>query len=243
MHDAGPFFAELRQSGTPRNKGVDERIVPMSRRGVNNESRGLVENDDFRVFVDHIQVDPVRADLSYGLFRRNPHLNRITARQTAAGPTPLAVDRYPAQRNNSGSLGSRQIELVGEKPIESFGFVNGDLKGTRFVGQWNGSAPCWRGAVGFVTPLVPEYHGKGDRTTTHRDVRNVECWPPIGANTDIDKIHNAPTTAHAVDEIANGATTNQPERHQTESLLWFRLQHHHPQDDQRDDGECGEQDP
>src|SRR5690606_12475047 len=76
-----------------------------------------------------------------------------------------------------------------------------------------------------------------DRTRGNRDVGNVEHGPADGTDTDIDEVDDTLLRAHAVDEVADSAATDERDGGQANAIGDERVPVHSEQRAERNDRE------
>ena len=133
VHNAGPARRpDRRQRRAAADEHVDERVVPVARPGMHDETRRLVEHREVLVLVDETHPRALsggdRCICARWRFggKLDAHLRaaleqRRGAQRPAAGGDALVGDE-------TGGLGAGQGELVGEKAIEALRRGDRDAK-------------------------------------------------------------------------------------------------------------------
>jgi hypothetical protein len=112
MDDAGPSLGTARQGSTPRHQCVDQRVIPMPRRRVNDQARRLVNDGEVLVLVDHGERDGAGLEGARGLMLVKPDGDLLTARKESGSASRLAFHGDELICYQAGRLSARDSELV-----------------------------------------------------------------------------------------------------------------------------------
>ena len=140
MDDSRPAFRPTGQGRPPCDKRVDQGVIPMARRRMNHETGGLVDDGQVLVFEHEREGNGSRLERSRRFVVRYSDDDDLAASEEAGSASDFSVDRHPLVGHQSGGLGAGDGHLIGEKPVEPFGFqaencefdfVRGILRGHR----------------------------------------------------------------------------------------------------------------
>ena len=117
--------ADAFEVGAMVQDGVHERAGVVSRRGVDDETGGFVENEDVVIFEEDVQRDVLRLRLCrYG--RRNRDVERVRLLHLLAGlQHDLAVDLHKSRFDEPLETGTGEVRVQGRQPyVKSFAHQN-----------------------------------------------------------------------------------------------------------------------
>ncbi len=117
MPESIALIGELRPKSPAREQAVDERARCVPPGGVNDEPRGLIDDEQLFILVDDVNRNgPVRLGTAE---RRVPglYLDDVTCRDSIARPARATVDAHAALPNPGLNLGPRHVRNLGRKPL------------------------------------------------------------------------------------------------------------------------------
>lgn len=83
MNDPGTFIGRSGQASEAMEQRIDQRASRMTGGRVNDHERGLIDDDDVLVFVDHVDRDRLRFGTQRLRQRARRHLYRLTGAGTS----------------------------------------------------------------------------------------------------------------------------------------------------------------
>ena len=126
VHDAGSALGPAGQSRAARDERVDQRVVPMAWRGVDDQAGRLVDHGEVLVLVDHDERDGGGLESAGRLVFGEPDGDALTARQDPGGASGPSIHRDRLGGDEAGSLGAGEAQLIGEELVEALGLVGDD---------------------------------------------------------------------------------------------------------------------
>ena len=129
MNDPRPPRGPAGQGRAPSDQRVDEGVVPMARGRVDNQTGGLVDDGEFLVFEDEAERNSGGLKGARRFVIGNQNGYDLSPQEEPGSARGFSVHRNPFVRHQTGGLGPGDRHLVGEKPVEAFGFQteNGEL--------------------------------------------------------------------------------------------------------------------
>jgi hypothetical protein len=126
MHHTGSAFRASGQSRAAGDEGIDQGVVPVSRRGVNYQAGRLVDDGEVLIFVEDGEWDGGGTEGAGRLV-----LGELDGESRAAGEGPggtgrLAVHGHRLIGDEAGRLGPGETELVREEAVETLGLRRDD---------------------------------------------------------------------------------------------------------------------
>ena len=134
MDDTGPAGTAVGERSAPGHQRVDQGVIPVARRRVDDQPGRLVDHGEMLVLEYHDQGDGMGGNNPRRLVVDERHFNRFGPAEESGGASHQAVDGDGAGRHESGGLGSGQTELIGKKTIETLGGGGRDGEGDRDQG-------------------------------------------------------------------------------------------------------------
>ena len=231
VHDAGSALGPAGQSRAAGDERVDQRVVPMAWRGVDDQAGRLVDHGEVLVLVDDDERDGGGLESAGRLVLRGTGRRRAhRASRTREARAGLAIHRAPPCRRRGGPPG------CGRGPVDRRGSGRGARsrrrrRRTRCGAGWltpreadSGSAPSG--------VLPPHRDHQGDGAAAHGDVGHVERRPAQRADADVEEVHHPALAADAVDQVAGRAAGDQAEGELPERVAG-RAGARHPAQDER----------
>jgi hypothetical protein len=163
MDDPGSALSAAGQRGAARDQRVDEGIVPMSGRRVNDQSRGLVDDGEMLVLEQDLEQNGGRSEGTGRLSVGEPNDDSVGAGEKARSAGRCAVHGDGTVGDQASRLCAGESQLIGEKAIEALGRRdrNGECQlrqpmPTPFRGDGNPPARGrWRGRSRRSSPRYP----------------------------------------------------------------------------------------
>src|SRR6266702_185515 len=130
VHNARPpLGGPLRQGGAPSHQHVDERVVPVTGAGMDDQAGGLVEHREVLVFVGKREIAMGGRIAGWGrLVGRELDRHHGPALELRGGTegSPVAGDVLVG--DEAGGGGTRQRKLIGEEAVETLSLGNDDAE-------------------------------------------------------------------------------------------------------------------
>jgi hypothetical protein len=122
MDDPRPPLGASRQGGAPSHQRVDQGVVPVAGRRVNDQTGRLVDYGEVLVLEDERERDVGGLERSRWLVLRDPDGYDLAPGKKAGSASDLSVNGNPLVGDETSGLGPRHRHLIGQEPIESFSF-------------------------------------------------------------------------------------------------------------------------
>lgn len=128
MNYSGTAFGAARQRRAAGHQGVYQRVVPVARRRVNDQSGGFVYDGEVFVFEDQREGNSGGPDGAGRLVRRDLNGDALSSGQEPrrAGRLPFNRDEFAGHQ--ASRLSSGQPHLVGQETIQPLGLRSYDGK-------------------------------------------------------------------------------------------------------------------
>jgi hypothetical protein len=113
MNDTRPAFGAAGQRSAACYQGVDQSVVPMPRRWVNDQARRFVDHSEMLVFEDNRERNGARLKSARWLVIRQADRHLLTPRKESRSSSWFSLDADAFVGDQASRLGSGEPELIG----------------------------------------------------------------------------------------------------------------------------------